>query len=233
MSYSPYPRLDRGQVRGSVPHKTHGHRLLSLVLAGLVVLVGLGLLGSVQQRAGTPRVSCGATCPRPPVTDGTTPPATFTSSSLGWSLAYDPRGQLQVSTQTATSVEFTVQGYPVLFAGSSAAGRSPQQLVAAAVARTFPQAQLAYAIPGAELGYVGGYGAVYDVEAQTQGGQSQHLRYIGISAVRDGVAVTLQALGPYRASSQSDGHPNPSATPLADLLADPGNSVTWKGGSTP
>jgi hypothetical protein len=116
--------------------------------------------------------------------------------------------------------------------GMPAGGRSAQQIVASTQSAEFPDAQQAYIVPDASLGYTVGYGTVYDVSISPGNGQSVHDRLLIIAAIRRGLAVVLVGLGPYQTSSPSSGgQPNPADTPLVQLgdFEENANSVTWPG----
>jgi hypothetical protein len=160
----------------------------------------------------------------------------YTSSQYGFSLAYSTNN-IKPSQTTASSIAWDGQlsdGSEISwsFSGSNASGQSAQQLVTKAQSQQYSDAQLAYTVPGASLGYHTGYGSVYDVTVSPANGESQHDRLLVFTAVRGGVAVTMIGLGPYQQSSSSSGsQPNPADTPLVELgdFEENLNSVTWRG----
>ena len=118
------------------------------------------------------------------------------------------------------------------FTGTKANGLGPQQIVSQSQSAHFPDAQQAYTVPDASLGYNLGYGNVYDVTISPADGQSVHDRLLVFASIRHGVAVVLIGLGPYQKSKPSnDSQPNPAETPLVELgdFEENINSVTWKG----
>lgn len=159
----------------------------------------------------------------------------YTSSRYGFSLDYSTNN-IKPSRVTGTSIAWAGQlsnGSDVSwsFTGQPANGQSAQQIVSSAQAASFPDAQLAYTVPNASLGYNMGYGNVYDVTISPANGQSQHDRLLVFAAVRNGVAVVMTGLGPYKQSKPSDGQPNPAQTPLVQLgdFEENLNSVTFRG----
>jgi len=228
-AHSPYSwqPVDRHRMNDRMPRKSSGRRFGARFTAALALLVGLGiLLGTVFGHV-NPAVRCGAACPRPPVTAGALPAPTVYQADAGWTVEYDPAGALKVDQSSGSRITFTLSGYPVAFRGDPADGRSAQQIAEGLAQSTVPQGQFVYAIPNAELGFVKGYGAVYDAYVQAAGGETQHVRYIVMTSIRNGLAVSVQAIGPFQASGERDGHPNPAGTPIAAVLADPANTVTW------
>jgi hypothetical protein len=111
----------------------------------------------------------------------------------------------------------------------TANGRTSQQIVNALQQRVFAGATIAFNITGAEIGYVDGYGNIYDLVVSPPGGQQQHERAIVESAIRDGVAVDLVAFSDF--TPDKSFHPEPAQLlPAIELYADIfGNSVTWRG----
>jgi hypothetical protein len=214
-------------VGSRVPRKSSGRRFGFRFTGALLVLLLLGILISALAKDVLPSIVCQTACRRPPVTAGALPSPTVFQADAGWSLQYDTAGGLRVEQRSGSGIEFSAGGYPVVFKGTAASGSSPQQVAERLAAAAVPQGQFVYALPNAELGFTKGYGAVYDAFVQTTGGESQHVRYIVIAAIRGNLAISAQALGPYEPSSASDGQPNPAGTPVADAIAGPGNTVAW------
>ncbi|MBV9282174.1 MAG: hypothetical protein JOZ41_19000 [Chloroflexi bacterium] len=206
---------------------------------GAVLLLILSLLFNfISQLLQPSPVSCTPPqCKLPPPKQGPlTAPQHYTSSQYGFSLEYST-GNIPPSQTTASSIAWDGQlsdGSEISwsFSGSNGSGQSPQQLVTRAQSQHYPDAQLAYTVPDASLGYTMGYGNVYDVTVSPAAGESEHDRLLIFAAVRGGVAVTMIGLGPYQqASPNSDSQPNPADTPLVELgdFEENLNSVTWKG----
>jgi hypothetical protein len=120
-----------------------------------------------------------------------------------------------------------------VFTGEASGGQSAEQLVAATQQASFPDATFVYQIPGAELGYVPGYGAVYDVTETPASGSQVDERIAITAALHGSVAVVMVSASPL-APDQGE-HPNPSQLDpaVAQIADDVGNTVTWKGMALP
>ncbi|HEX6506610.1 MAG TPA: hypothetical protein VF221_03170, partial [Chloroflexota bacterium] len=204
-----------------------------------VILVILSLLYSLISQLLQPSpVSCTPPqCTLPPTKHGPlTPPKRYTSSRYGFSLDYSTTN-IKPSQVTDSSISWQGQlsdGSDLSWslAGASAKGRSAQQIVESTQSARFPDAQQAYTVPYASLGYNVGYGTVYDVEVSPGNGESQRDRLLVYAVTRNGLAVVLIGLGPYQQSTPShDSQPNPANTPLVQLgdFEENINTVTWPG----
>lgn len=207
-------------------------------LAGAVVLLLLSFLFNIIASLLQPS-SGGCVPPQcklpPPKQGPLTAPNRYTSSRYGFSLEYST-GNIKPSQTTSTSIAWNGQlsdGSELSwsYTGRSAGGQTEQQIVSSTQAANFPDAQLAYTVPDASLGYNMGYGNVYDVTVSPANGQSEHDRLLVYAAIRNGLAVVMMGLGPYKQSSSGGGQPNPAATPLVQLgdFEENLNSVTWPG----
>lgn len=176
-------------------------------------------------------------CSLPPPQQGQlTAPKVYTSSRYGFSVNYSA-SRIKPSSITDSSIAWdgTLSGGSEVswsLTGMQPNGQSAQQIVQSTQSARFPDAQQAYTIPSASLGYSMGYGNVYDVTMSPSNGQSEHYRLLVTAVIRNGLAVVMVGLGPYeQSSSQNDSHPNPAATPLVQLgeYEENLNSVTWPG----
>jgi hypothetical protein len=161
------------------------------------------------------------------------PAGSYTSSAFGFSVDYP--SYAQPSAQDAQSVTWSISGQNgkgdavITLQGEASGGRSPQQVVSDVQAKAFSAATVAYTIPGAEVGYMDGYGTVYDLLLSPQGGQQVHERVVIEAAIRDDVAVDLIAYSPFTPDQNEHPAPaqlNPEIETAADIFA---NSVTWPG----
>jgi hypothetical protein len=231
-----YPPAGHQDIRQALPHKTRRRHPWLIALALLVLAVAaLMIIGAVQPPGTT---TCGPPqCPVPPPRSAPmAAPDHYVSSTYGFGLDYST-AIISPSQTTDKSISWDAtltDGSEVSwsFTGFEPAGRDAHQVVADFVQSSFPDATFAYAIPGADVGYTPGYGAVYDVSVAPGGGASVHERLIVLAAIKNNVGVGVVAQGPYQHSDpQTDGHPNPADTPLVHLpdfqLAL--KSVTWKG----
>lgn len=226
----------RGHMQSSYPPRRHrGHPWLSAIGFIILAVIVLSVIGSLN---GPTTVTC--TPPQcvvpPPRTRPIPLPNRYTSATYGFSLDYSTTnitpsnisdaaiswdGQLQDGSEVAWS-----------FNGARPNGRNAQQIVNQVQQSDFGDATYAYTIPHADLGYTPGYGNVYDVTVAPGGGAAVHQRVIIIAAIKRGVAVVLEAMGPFQQTSpQTDGHPNPADTPMVNLgdFDETIKSVVWAG----
>jgi zinc-ribbon domain len=191
--------------------------------------------------------TCGETviCPHPsPVKLPLANPNHYESKTFHYVLEYFDQGPLTDdhgkalprSVENDTSIGWELQGtsggviYPITFTGEGANHRSAAQVVEQIQAKSYPNATLAYHIPGAEMGYNDGYGNVYDIRFAVAGGESARRRLIVIAAVKNGLAVELVSVGPFRASNYKDDlHPNPANTKIVNYFDDIVNTVRFPG----
>lgn len=130
-------------------------------------------------------------------------------------------------------IEWTVTGesvageWPVRVEAEPAEGRSAEEMVTAYQARTHSDAEPAYVIPRAHLGFHPGHGAVYDLTQLSASGAPLQTRLIVMAAVHDELAVTLAALGPL--DTRQYAHPNPARTSIVICFTDMTNTITWPG----
>ena len=157
----------------------------------------------------------------------------YVSTAFGYTVDYLDRS---LTPQTdATSVAWgpddpSVTGYIIRFEGVPANGRSAQDIVEAVHQSKFPDFPLVNPIPGAEIGYWPGYGAVYDNTVPPANGQSVDTRVIIMAAVKKGLAIEMIVDGPFDYDS-GDGHPLPAQIDqfVAQFSDKTLNTVAWKG----
>ena len=211
---------------------------LSWGMGALVLLVLSLLFNFISQLLQPQPARCyPPSCSLPPPKHGPlTPTQRYTSSRYGFSVEYST-SNIKPSQTTDTSIAWDGQlsdGSQLSWSltGMPANGRSVQQIVNSEQSAHFSDAQLAYSVPNASLGYTVGYGNVYDVTVSPSDGESVHDRLLVFSAIRQGLAVVLIGLGPYQQSSPNNSsQPNPADTPLVELgdYEVNVNSVTWPG----
>lgn len=224
---SPYPRATYEHINDVIPRKSHLGIWMTL---GLALLLGMATLGFVTNTIKSTASVCSESCP-PPSQNPLHAPHRYTSSAYGYSLEYFDRRDvtLEETANNDTTIGFDVKENPVYswsFTGMNPNGRSAQQIVRDVQSSTYPDATLVYTIPQAEIGYTPGYGNVYDDTVYTAGGDVVHVRIYILAAIKNGVAVEMDAVGAYKAIDY--GHPNPSLSP-APVLFDPIlDTVTWK-----
>lgn len=219
----------------------HGHsHTLWRVVGGILLLLIFFFSGLSQVSQPAP-VSCiPPQCSQPPPSQPlVSNPGTYTSSQYGFTVNY-PGNRDAPTQKTKYSVSWSgtlSDGSDVewTIVGGTPRGRSAQQIVSDLQSSNFPDAQQAYTIPGASVGYQPGYGNVYDVNVAPGGGQSVHDRLIVMAAIRGNLAIALVGLGPYEHVTRSNSdHPNPAETPLVNLgdFHETLQSVTWPGQPT-
>jgi len=224
---SPYLLATQAQWALAIPTKARSGSLWLFLGAGvLALMVGLGIATVTLQ----PKPPQAIVYPPPPRRPPLVKSQTYVSTKYGFSLQYSndiPRGAESDSSITWKSGKTTV----LSAIGVSQQGRSPQQIVAAALRNIYAGAQPAYAIPGAEVGYnSAAYGAVYDILVDPGTGQAVPSRLVIIAAVRKNVAVEVVGFGPVRpASPESFDQPNPSLLGISQTLDEILNTVTWAG----
>ena len=238
-SYPAVSHLAPAPVAGATRKRAFPWLIVGGGVAGLIVVFTVISLLLVPKEIGT----CGGTviCPHPPPNrPPLANPHTYTSQAFQYKLDYFDQGPLSEggqatnpSLQNAASVGWALEAngvvYPITFTGENANHRSAQLVVQQIQARSYPNATLAYTIPGAEMGYNDGYGNVYDIKFAAAGAQSARRRLIIIAAVKNGLAVELVSIGPYKPSKSGAGHPNPANTPIVNYFDDIVNTVRFPG----
>jgi hypothetical protein len=231
-----YPRATHQEIARAIPHKTRKPH--PWVLGGVAVIVAMVVFAALAQQSGVaPRPGCGARCVPPVPPPVAAPPLTaahtYTSSAFGYALQY---GSNLPSPQTDDrSIGWGGNGSrdAILFTALPANGQSPAQIVTALQQDRFPDATPVYQIPGAELGYVPGYGAVYDLTETPASGAETDERIAITAATHGNVTVVMLSASPLAPDNAQ--HPNPAQLDpaVAQISDDIGNTVTWKGMSPP
>lgn len=226
-------------ARPQVKHTSHA-KLIAIFAVGLLIVVGGFLLIAKVATPGKPKAAqCPPTCPQPPVGAPVSALPKFTAKDRSFSVAYYPSNS-RVSVKTdASSVTEKIspangEDSTIVLLGEPADGRTAEQVVSALVARAFPDAERAYVIPNATVGYRPGYGEILDSYPQTTSGNYSHQRLIVMAAVKHDVALVAVAGGPFHEFSQdglTDGHASGANVFVAFLLDRLVNSFSWKGDS--
>jgi hypothetical protein len=236
---SPYPVAPYAVApHTAVPHKLRSHHLLVVLVVVLGVL-GVLLVGvTILLRPSKP--TCGIACYHPPTGPPVSAAHTWTSSryhfSVGW---FDDAGGLpapHVATDAADLVLDYGDNGVIRFAGLPADGRSPEEVATQFVTSLGVQAQEAYQIPNAQVGYQLGFGAAYDIAEQSSSGSGGQTRLIVQVAQRGPLDILTASEGPYvrfTSGGVSDGHPSPADSVIASVADAPINSVRWPGDPAP
>lgn len=238
-----YPATAPRHATGARRHHW-GLWTIAASLVGVIVigLVAIGII-AIQPR---PAACTGPGCTVPPPRGVALPaPHTYTSSTFHYTVryynapgGYDPElaSRIQVTDQNATGIDWSVdlQGvdpaggtWPFGFQGMHADGRSAQQVVQSVISQDTQSGRLVFQVPNAMVGFVHGYGVVYNVQAQTDEGGVVDSRFIVVAAVHNGLAVVFTALGPY--NPQQHDHPDPTDTIVSLVVSPLVNGVTFPG----
>jgi len=215
-----------------------------LLVGGAVA--GLILMLTIISALLVPKpITCGGAdiCPQPsPIRPPLANPHLYQSHTFNYELDYFDQGPLSEngkalprSVENDISIGWELKSstgvvYPITFTGENANHRNAAQVVEQIQAKSYPNATLAYHIPGAEMGYNDGYGNVYDIRFAAAGGQSARRRLIIIAAVKKGLVVELVSIGPYNPSNwKINSHPNPANTTIVNYFDDIVNTVRFPG----
>jgi hypothetical protein len=218
------------------PHPVRRWGALGTGLAASAVVLGVvGLLLTPATRA-----ACRTLCaPPPPPCLGfscrhvsSAPPlkssSTYTSSAFGFSVNYS---RFSPSSEDAQSVEWDLSAgsgqYTVVVTAGRANGRGADRVVRDVVNSNFPDYSGVYSVPGAEVGYVPGSGAVYDEQVASFFGSAADTRLVVMASVRGG--LTIVVVGDGDAASSSGDHPDPSGLPVSSFLDTLTNGTRWPG----
>jgi len=220
----------------TAPRKRHG--ILRWIFSGGGLFLLVVLFQAYSALSQPSPVSCSqpsCTAP-PPKQQPIPPPSHYTSSKYGFSLEYSTEN-ITPSQTTSDSISWDGQlsdgsevSWTVL--GGLAGGKTPDQIVSDIQNKNFPDAQAAYNIPDASVGYTLGSGTIYDVNIAPANGQAVHDRLVVMAAVKNGLAVVIVGYGPYqRSDPKTADHPDPANTPLVSLadFEETAMSVTWPG----
>lgn len=181
----------------------------------------------------TPKIAhymCPPECGRPPSGAPVSGLPRFEGS--GFSVSYPaPGSAYEVTTYDNGVVAKFVggdTGVMQLFS-QPAQGRSARDIVLATLSKRFPDAQVAYEIPNAMVGYEPGFGVLADDWPQNPTATFTRQRILVMAAVKDDLALIAYATGPYRAFTPTSGPGLPSAANLqiAEDLGKYVNSFQW------
>lgn len=208
---------------------------LAGVLLGGAVALGIVAALLTPSRPAACRVTCAP--PPPPCLltckhASSAPPlqthSTYTSSAFGYSVDYT---QFSPSRQDSQSVGWDLQTdsgtYSVDVAAGDAHDRSAGEVVSSVIDNNFPDYTSLYDVPGAEVGYAPGAGAVYDNEVTPFFGTASDSRLVILAAVKKGLAIAVVGSGD--ASGSQGGHPDPSGLPVSSFVDDLANGTRWPG----
>lgn len=184
----------------------------------------------------TVRPACGVLCTPPP------PPclrncvrahsgaprasSVYRSSTYGFTVEYPGYAP---SREDDRSVGWDLSAgsgqYSVDEVGGSAGSRTPEQVVNDVVSNNFSGYSFVYQVPGAEVGYSGGSGAVFSGETTSFFGNAGETRVVILAAVRGGLAIAVVGQGD--AQQSSGDHPDPSGLPISGFVDELVNGTAW------
>ena len=229
---APDPLGDPGQYN-SRPTTPLSGLLVRWTAANAVAACALILLSAVV--ATKPQTfHCPPDCGKPPVGVPVTALPRFVASDGAYSVAYPAPGTAyDVSTgPSGVTAKLAVGDGGVLrLFDEPARGRQPRTIALELLKTKFPDAQVAYEIPNAMVGYQPGYGIAADRWPQGSSGKSLRVRILALVAVKNDLALVAAALGPYHPYGPSFGPGLPSGAGL-QVAQDMGkyvNSFRWKG----
>ncbi len=223
-----------GIYRAAPAHRTSYRRVLGMWCGAMAVLAVV-LTGVAALVTKLPvRYLCPPDCGRPPMGAAVATNPRFTAPDGAFSVSY-PGGQAlyQVSTDDrgVTAKYLGGDTGTLQLFSQPAANRSPQDIATSLVARTYPNAHIAYEIPNAMVGYQHGYGEIADSFPQGASSSYQHLRLAVLVAVKNDLALVAFAVGPYHQFGPGFGPGPPSGANLeiAQDMDKYVNSFAWRG----
>ena len=206
---------------------TFGLLLLGLGTAMLV----LGIWDKLVADAST--YNCPPDCGRPPNSVPVANLPRFVAPGGQFSVAYPPPGtpyEVTTGPDGVTARYLAGDGGVLRLYSQPAEGRVDRRVVTDLLATRFPNADVAYELPHAMVGYQLGYGVVAD--SQKPGLSAPFdIRVIVMAAVKNDLALIAVAEGPFRRFSADFGPGPPSSAnlELAMDMAKYTESFSWKG----
>lgn len=151
----------------------------------------------------------------------------FTPDNGGFSVAY-PEGAQPAKNGKGIVLRLADGKSGAVLLGVPAGNRTPRQIAQSVIQQVYPDAEIAYQIPNAMVGYQSGYGEIDDVYPQNPFGTSTHVRALVMVAVKDGLALIAAADGPYVEFTQDIiSHPSGANLAIADAIGYFVNSFSW------
>lgn len=202
----------------------------TVITVATVVLAGVAIVLSPK----IVHYMCPPECGKPPTGTPVMALPRYTSPDGAFSVSYPAPGSAYSVETSSTGVTATYTGgdggVMQLFA-EPADGRPAREIIRAVVARTYPDAKVAYEIPNAMVGYQPGYGEVADTWPQSSTASYRRVRILVMAAVKNDLALVAFATGPYHAFGPDFGPGPPSGANL-EIALDMGkyvNSFHWNG----
>jgi hypothetical protein len=226
--------LPPGSYAAPPVRRTPHRRLLLQLGVGIGILVVAAVVVFTLLTPPAPRYVCPPDCGQPPLGTPVERLPRFTSESGDFSVAYPADGTAYEVTMKPNGVvaELTAgDGGMLQLFSEPAAGRTAEDIAQSLINETYPDAVTDYAIPNAMVGYQLGYGEVADVYPQDSSGKYTRLRVLMMVAVKNGLALSAAAVGPYHkfAPDFGTGQPSGANLQLALDMSKYVNSFTWRG----
>jgi hypothetical protein len=215
------------------PKTTYRRLLIVWVAAIALVAAGLVAMSGAMEKPSA-RYMCPPQCGRPPIGEPVMINPRFTAPDGSFSVAYPAEGAAYKITTNPNGVTADLlagDGGTMRLFSEPAAGRTPKDIAAALVNKTFPDTKTAYEIPNTMVGYRPGFGMVADCWPQGATASYSRMRVIVMVAVKDDLALVAGAVGPYHEFGPDFGSGKPSAVNL-QIALDMGkyvNSFSWRG----
>lgn len=223
---APGPYTARGAAR---PRYAATLGILATVLAVAVVAVTLWDRAVADESM----YACPPDCGRPPIAAAVANLPRFVAPGGEFSVAYPPPDSTYaVSTaDNGVTARLTAGDGGVLrLFGEPARGRDARQIVEQLLAGRFANADVAYELPNATVGYHPGYGVVANFQPPGLSNRLDH-RAIVIAAVKNDLALVAAAEGPFRRFTPDFG-PGPPSGANVEIAIDMGKyveSFSWRG----
>ncbi len=209
--------------------------LWTLGLWVLILTAGMMVLALVDSRvADVPnRYICPPDCGRPPTGLPVAINPRFTSPGGEFSVSYPAPGaayDVEIEPNGITAEWTAGEGGTLRLFSQPAAGRDSEQIARELLEDGFPDAQMAYRLPNATVGYHPGYGEVADYQPLGSAAAAR-MRVIIIVAVKNDLALVAAAAGPFREFTPSfgPGPPSPANLQIAQDMGKYVNSFSWRG----
>ena len=210
--------------------------LLTLGLWALVLAIGMMILSFVDSRVPDvpTRYICPPDCGRPPTGLPVATNPRFTAPDGSFSVSYPVQSaayEITLEPNGVTAVWTAGDGGTLRLFSQPAQGRDAEEIAAALMEDGFPEAEVAYELPNATVGYQNGFGAVADFRPLNASNSSEPLRVIIIVAVKNDLALVAAAQGPFRQFTPSfgPGPPSPANLQIAQDMGKYVNSFSWRG----
>lgn len=223
-----------GSYAAAAPRRTSRGRL-ALTWFVAIGLLAAALVGvSVMVSEPPVRYVCPPDCGRPPTGTPVAINPRFTAPDGAFSVSYPAPGsayRVSMKPDGVTAELLAGDGGTLQLFSEPAVGRSPGEIAKTLVATAFPDAQTAYEIPNAMVGYHSGYGEVFDFWPQGANGSYLRMRVLVMAAVKNDLALVAAAMGPYHEFGPDFGFGKPSGANV-QIALDMGkyvNSFSWRG----